>query len=130
MRIAKCEIADTSLSAALIACTLLVSAADAAAGGNGLPMPATEAESRTQHRLEMAGEISVMLKQCTKSVARFEVKNRAQLNIWARNNAATVAELERHAIFGPPYRERLTAASKPSPASWADDLTEYCDAIA
>ena len=130
MRIAVFEITETSLRAALIACALLVSAAHAAAGSDGLPMPANEAELRTQHRLEMAGELSVMFKQCTKNVAGFELKNRAQLNIWARNNAATVAELERHAIFGPPYRERLTAASKPSPASWADDLTEYCDAIA
>ena len=130
MRIAKCEIADTSLSAALIACALFVSAAHADAGIDGLPMPATEAELRTQHRLELAGELSVMFKQCTKSVAGFEVKNRAQLKIWARNNVATLAELERHAIFGPLYRERLTSASKPSPENWVDDLTEYCDAIA
>lgn len=130
MRNAVCEIAETALSAVLIACALPGSAAHAAVESDAVPITTTEADLRTQHRLELAGELSVMFKQCTKSVAGFEVKNRAPLKIWARDNAANLAELERHTIFGPPYRDRLTAASKPSPASWADDLNEYCDAIA
>lgn len=131
MPIKKCEIPYFPVRAALILWALLgVSAAQAAAGNDGLEKLAEEAKWREQHRLELAGELSAMFERCTNSVAGFEMKNRAQLKAWARNNASTLVELEQHKIFGPPYRERLAAASKPAPASWADDLAEHCDDIA